>query len=320
MPSDSESDNGSIVEEEKRNPRTGWIYILKKAELVEELKKFGLQSSGTVRADRRMLSSFTRGEYRPALATPPPGPSKKITEGKSLTMEDSKSLEDTRYPIPVIDEILGNIRGGNYFCLLDIHKPHLHIPVDKESQKLPAISTHRGTYLMKRLSFGIKPAPGEFAKFHRRRMTHQGIVRMKSLARRWKLIDKDIEAVAKSCRTCADAQNNQMKAPAHPWEPPKSNWERIHIDYAGPFLGHHFLIVVDSISKWPEVAICRSAPTTDSTIVHLREIFSRNGLPVTIVSDNASIFTSDSFQAFLFRNGIQHKTIAPGHPTTNGQA
>ncbi|KAF2892722.1 hypothetical protein ILUMI_13450 [Ignelater luminosus] len=46
----------------------------------------------------------------------------------------------------------------------------------------------------------------------------------------------------------------------------------------------------------------------------------RNGLPTILVSDNAAIFTSEAFTSFCQRNGIQHKTIAPGHPATNGQA
>ncbi|KAF2903222.1 hypothetical protein ILUMI_02963 [Ignelater luminosus] len=52
----------------------------------------------------------------------------------------------------------------------------------------------------------------------------------------------------------------------------------------------------------------------------LQATFSRNGPPTILVSDNAAIFTSEAFTSFCQRNGIQHKTIAPGHPPTNGQA
>ena len=30
-------------------------------------------------------------------------------------------------------------------------------------------------------------------------------------------------------------------------------WQRVHIDFAGPFRNKNFLIVVDAHSKWPEV-------------------------------------------------------------------
>ena len=39
-----------------------------------------------------------------------------------------------------------------------------------------------------------------------------------------------------------------------------------------------------------------------------------------MVSDNATIFTSDEFQKFCSGSGIFQKFIAPGHPPTNGLA
>ncbi|KAF2883447.1 hypothetical protein ILUMI_22732 [Ignelater luminosus] len=152
--------------------------------------------------------------------------------------------------------------------------------------------------------------------------THQGVVRMKNLARQfcyWKNMDKQIEKLSK-CSVCFELKNDPVKVPFHIWELPQSNWERVHIDYAGPFLNHHFLVVVDSLSKRPEVSITQASPITAVTISMLQEIFSRNGLPTILVSDNAAIFTSEAFTSFCQRNGIQHKTIAPGHPARNGQA
>lgn len=62
--------------------------------------------------------------------------------------------------------------------------------------------------------------------------THIGITKMKQLARRyvyWNRIDKDIENLVKSCRSCALLRSSPQKAPLHPWDEPTSNWERIHI-------------------------------------------------------------------------------------------
>ena len=39
----------------------------------------------------------------------------------------------------------------------------------------------------------------------------------------------------------------------HPWPQAARAWERIHIDYAGPFMGLKFLVVVDAHTKWLEV-------------------------------------------------------------------
>ena len=98
-----------------------------------------------------------------------------------------------------------------------------------------------------------------------------------------------------------------------------SPWQRIHIDYAGPFLGQMFLIVVDAHSKWPEVVGTKSS-NSSHTIDILRAIFASNGVPEQIVSDNTPQFTSDEFQMFLKRNVVKHITSSPYHPATNGLA
>lgn len=51
----------------------------------------------------------------------------------------------------------------------------------------------------------------------------------------------------------------------------------------------------------------------------MKEIFSRNDIPETVVSDNASIFNlTNSNNSALER--ILQKNSAPNHPATNGQA
>ena len=151
---------------------------------------------------------------------------------------------------------------------------------------------------------------------------HPGTSRMKSLARSfvwWPLMDDDIAERVKSCNQCQLTRHAPQPAPLHPWEWPDHPWVRLHIDYAGPFLGKWFLIVVDAHSKWLEVMITNSANTTN-TIEHLRSLFATHGLPEMIVSDNGSVFTSIEFQDFCAKNGITHIKSAPYHPASNGLA
>ena len=42
-------------------------------------------------------------------------------------------------------------------------------------------------------------------------------------------------------------------APVQPWKWPTRPWARVHLDYAGPFLGRMFLKAIDAHSKWMEV-------------------------------------------------------------------
>nr|XP_039253416.1 uncharacterized protein K02A2.6-like [Styela clava] len=151
---------------------------------------------------------------------------------------------------------------------------------------------------------------------------HVGIVKMKSLARSyfwWPGLDKDIENMIKNCNDCQMQQNEPSKAPLHHWEWPQAPWIRVHVDFAGPFKGAMFLIVVDAYSKWPEV-IKMSSTNANSTIRVIRSLFARYGLPEYLVSDNGPQFSSHEFANFLKANGIKHKKSAPYHPASNGAA
>ena len=108
------------------------------------------------------------------------------------------------------------------------------------------------------------------------------------------------------------------KAPLHPWEYPSRPWTCLHIDHAGPFLGHTFLIVVDAHSKWIESHIVNST-SSEATIKVLRNLFATHGIPEHVVSDNGSAFTSQEFKQFMEQNGIKHTTTSP-YPSSNGLA
>ncbi|XP_075730853.1 uncharacterized protein LOC142774348 [Rhipicephalus microplus] len=57
-----------------------------------------------------------------------------------------------------------------------------------------------------------------------------------------------------------------------------------------------------------------------STVEALRTIFSRFGIPRTVVSDNGTPFTAREFEQFMERNGIAHIRTPPYHPQSNGLA
>lgn len=150
---------------------------------------------------------------------------------------------------------------------------------------------------------------------------HFGITRMKALARSycwWPGLDADIENVTKNCQQCQLTRPNPRKVATHVWEAAKKPFERVHVDFAGPFMGRYFFLLIDAYTKWPEICDIANI-TTDITIEKCREIFSRFGIPEVLVSDNGTQFTSNEFQRFLKMNGIIHKRSAPYHPATNGQ-
>ena len=117
---------------------------------------------------------------------------------------------------------------------------------------------------------------------------------MKSLAQSyvwWPGMDAEIKNRVKSCHACQENLNSPTKDPVHPWEWPERAWSRVHIDYAGPFEGSMFLIVIDGYSTY--------------------------GLPAMLVSDNGTPFTSAEFQEFVSRNAIHHVLTSSYHPASN---
>lgn len=75
-------------------------------------------------------------------------------------------------------------------------------------------------------------------------------------------MDGDIEDMVKNCSSCQVTRPSPPVAQLHPWEWPDRPWSRLHIDFAGPFIGRMFLILVDSHSKWLDVQVMQSISST----------------------------------------------------------
>jgi len=106
----------------------------------------------------------------------------------------------------------------------------------------------------------------------------------------WPNIDREIEQVTKLCPSCQAATNALAVAPLHPWVWPSKPWHRLNVDFAGPFFGQMFFIVVDAHSQWPEVIEMKKT-TAVATIQELRRLFAAYGLPTQLVSDNNPQFS-----------------------------
>ena len=90
----------------------------------------------------------------------------------------------------------------------------------------------------------------------------------------------------------------------------------------GPFpasFGYVYILVgVDYVSKWVEAVPCRAA---DHMVVlkFLKEnIFSRFGVPNSIINDGGSHFRNKPFEHLLAKYDVKHKVATPYHPQTNG--
>ena len=77
---------------------------------------------------------------------------------------------------------------------------------------------------------------------------HPGASRMKAVARSYFWypgLDQDIELKAQSCTSCQAVKNAPPAAPLHPLLWPTKPWQRIHVDFAGPFNGKTYILPGD---------------------------------------------------------------------------
>ena len=70
-------------------------------------------------------------------------------------------------------------------------------------------------------------------------------------------------------------------------------------------------------SHYPEVFILKRGDTKE-ILTCLRHVFARNGIPVTLVNDNGSVFRSVEFEEFLCSIGTKYVLASNYHPMSNG--
>ncbi|CAM4476964.1 unnamed protein product [Lepidochelys kempii] len=175
----------------------------------------------------------------------------------------------------------------------------------------------RGTHRL------LVPEELQSKPIHLAHNTHQGIVQTKQRLQDlycWPGMDPQTEALIKSCVTCQmhDKTAVTFTPPLQPVPLPESAWEKVAIDIVGPFDTapidcHYVTTSTDYFSKWPEVSFT-SQISSATVIKFLSSVFSREGNPKELVSDNGSQFTSLEFETFLgtfYTEGHPYITLKP---------
>ena len=130
----------------------------------------------------------------------------------------------------------------------------------------------------------------------------------------WTGIDVDIEDYTKRCQECIK-RSQVAKEPLQPHDIPEGPWKKLGIDHF-TFNGNSYVLICDYFSKFP--FLYRAKTSFWSFRDHLIDLFSIEGYPDEIVSDNGPPFQSKEFAKFLSGLGIKHTTSSPGYPCSNG--
>ena len=130
---------------------------------------------------------------------------------------------------------------------------------------------------------------------HKLHEGHQGIVKCRLRAKEsvwWPGISDDINTFIHNYDTCC-RDFLITTEPMMPTKLPQRSWEKIASDLF-EFKGKTYIIVVDYFSRYIEI-LKLSTTSSASIITALESIFSRQGIPDVLVTDNGPQYTSVSF-------------------------
>ena len=154
------------------------------------------------------------------------------------------------------------------------------------------------------------------ADIHR---SHEGVNRSLSLARTcvyWPGMEADVMDYIRRCVTCIDNARSPVET-LHPHKVPAGPWIKIGMDFFQDDSGQKFLIVADYFSKFPFVFPVASTHH-QKTLRYLRDLFSTEGVPAVVMTDNGPPFNGEEFRRFAREFNFNHQTSSPHFHQSNG--
>ncbi|GJZ43710.1 putative reverse transcriptase domain-containing protein [Tanacetum coccineum] len=130
------------------------------------------------------------------------------------------------------------------------------------------------------------------------------------------------------CLTCSRVKAECQKRSGLLIQPdiPTWKWERITMDFVTKLpkisSGHDIIwVIVDCFTKSAHFIPTRKTDSMETlTKLYIKEIVSRHGVPISIISDRDSHFTSRFWQSMQSALGTQLDMSTSYHPQTDGQS
>nr|GEZ39669.1 putative reverse transcriptase domain-containing protein [Tanacetum cinerariifolium] len=144
----------------------------------------------------------------------------------------------------------------------------------------------------------------------------------------WSNIKAEIATYVSKCLTCAKVKAEHQRPSGLLQQPeiPVWIWERITMDFIIGFLrtlsGHDSIwVIVDRLTKSAHFLPVKTTDSTEKfTQLYLKEVVCRHGVPISIISDRDSKFTSRFWRSLQEVLGTRLDMSNAYHPETNGQS
>lgn len=76
----------------------------------------------------------------------------------------NNQIQDDKFPLPNINEILDSLSGAIYFTHLDLYQGFFQTKLHKDSRPCTAFTTGKNQYQMTRMPMGLKSSPNNFSR------------------------------------------------------------------------------------------------------------------------------------------------------------
>ncbi|GJX48506.1 putative reverse transcriptase domain-containing protein [Tanacetum coccineum] len=144
----------------------------------------------------------------------------------------------------------------------------------------------------------------------------------------WPNMKAEIATYVSKCLTCAKVKAEHQRPSGLLVQPdiPEWKWEKITMDFITklPKTAAGFdsiWVIVDRLTKSAHFLPMKETDSTEKlTRLYMKEIVVRHGIPVSIISDHDSHFTSRVWQSLHKALGTQLNLSTAYHPQTDGQS
>ncbi|GKC14919.1 putative reverse transcriptase domain-containing protein [Tanacetum coccineum] len=144
----------------------------------------------------------------------------------------------------------------------------------------------------------------------------------------WPNMKADIATYVSKCLTCAKVKAEHQRPSGLLVQPdiPEWKWKNIIMDFITKLpktaaVFDSIWVIVDRLTKFAHFLSMRETDSIEKlTRLYMKEIVARHGIPVSIISDRDSHFTSRVWQSLHKALGTQLNLSTAYHPQTDGQS
>ena len=155
--------------------------------------------------------------------------------------------------------------------------------------------------------------------FHAAHQGEKGILRRARQTVYWPGLDNDVQRTCAGCKECIENAPSNTKeelivspVPEYPFQDVSS--DLFSLD------GHHYLIYVDRLTAWVELAYFNKDPASSDIISKFRDYFHHSGVPMELSFDGGPNISSAEMDAFYTKWGIKQRQSSAYYPQSNGRA